>query len=142
MSLFPLSVHAEETVSFATEKLVIETSSGRHELIVEVARTAAEQAQGLMYRQNLALDHGMLFVLERPREAYFWMRNTLIPLDILFIDSSNKVHHIALNAEPLSEALIASQGVVHAVLELNGGQAKALGIRVGDTILSPSLPAR
>ena len=101
---------------------------------VEIAQTPEEQSVGLMHRTELAPNHGMFFVYDTPSELSFWMKNTLIPLDILFIDEEMVIHHIHANAEPLSEDRIPSQGEVLKVIEINGGRAKELGIKVGDKV--------
>ncbi len=119
----------------AVVPLSITTSDGRvHRYRVEVAETPAQQATGMMHRTEMARDTGMLFPLGRPRPAAFWMRNTLIPLDIVFIDADGRVARIAARARPLSEDLIPSGGPVWAVLELKGGEAERIGLRPGDRV--------
>ena len=113
------------------------TDDGRHAFTVELARTAQEQAMGLMYRRNQPADHGMLFTYRRPREVSFWMRNTFVPLDILFIGEDGRIGRIAADTTPLSEAPIPSDGPVRAVLEVNAGTAERLGIEVGDRVEHP-----
>jgi uncharacterized membrane protein (UPF0127 family) len=98
---------------------------------VEIADDPAEQAQGLMHRTQMASSAGMLFVYPRPQRASFWMRNTLIPLDMLFLDASGVVRHIHHNAIPLDETPIPGGDDVLAVLEINGGLAGRMGITVG-----------
>ena len=115
--------------------LTIRSASGTHRFTVEVARTPEEQANGLMHRQSLAPDRGMLFPYQTPQPASFWMKNTLIPLDLIFADASGRIVQIAERAVPLSTALISSAGPVRAVLEVNGGTADRLGISVGDRLL-------
>ncbi|WP_172795253.1 DUF192 domain-containing protein [Polycladidibacter hongkongensis] len=105
-----------------------------HHFSAEVAKSPSERARGLMYRQQLAPNAGMLFVFEDAGPQTFWMKNTYLPLDLLFIDAQRRVHHIAANAVPFSEKIISSRGDVVAVLEINGGLAKKLGIRVGDRV--------
>lgn len=104
---------------------------------VEMARSADQLAQGLMYRQKLAADAGMLFDFGTPRPVSMWMKNTLIPLDMLFIAVDGRVTGIAQRAVPQSLAIIDSPGPVKAVLELNGGTAQRLGLKVGDRVLHP-----
>lgn len=99
-----------------------------HRFTVEVARTTEEQAQGLMYRTELAPDRGMLFPFPQPKFASFWMRNTLIPLDMIFIRADGSIDRIAENTVPQSEEPVASGGEVSAVLELAGGTTARLGI--------------
>jgi uncharacterized membrane protein (UPF0127 family) len=111
------------------------TSRGKvHRFRVEVARTSAEQAQGLMFRTAMGADEGMIFPMEPNRQASFWMKNTVIPLDLVFIDGERRVESIAANAVPYSLEPIPSRGKVAAVLELNGGRAAALGIAAGDRV--------
>jgi uncharacterized membrane protein (UPF0127 family) len=105
----------------------------RHVFTVEMARTAAQQERGLMFRRALAPDAGMLFPFDPPRPASFWMRNTLIPLDMIFIRPDGRIARIA-TAVPRSEAQVAVQEAVTAVLEIPGGRAAALGIGAGDRV--------
>lgn len=110
-------------------------SDGRvHHFTVEVARTAEEQAMGLMYRNGLAPDRGMIFPMEPARPAAFWMRNTLIPLDMIFVRADGSIANIAANTVPLSEEPVRSDGPVAAVLEIAGGRAAQLGIKPGDKV--------
>lgn len=106
---------------------------------VELADSEASRAKGLMYRESLPKSAGMLFVYPAPRRATFWMRNTLIPLDMIFTDARGEITHVHSNAIPLDESVIdGGEGVTH-VLEINGGLAKALGITVGGQIQHPTL---
>lgn len=105
---------------------------------VEIADDPQEQAQGLMHRTTLPLSAGMLFVYPSPRPASFWMRNTLIPLDMLFMDQHGVVTHIHPNAIPLDESPIFGGEDVLAILEINGGMAKRLGITVGSAVQHPA----
>ncbi len=102
-----------------------------HRFRVEVARTSPEQAQGLMFRTTMGADEGMIFPMKPPRDAAFWMKNTVIPLDIIFIGVDGQVLNIAANAVPYSLQPPPSAGPVKGVLELNGGRAAALGIGPG-----------
>ncbi|MFM2300976.1 MAG: hypothetical protein RLZZ84_712 [Pseudomonadota bacterium] len=106
----------------------------RHVFQVEVARTDADQARGLMFRSAMGADAGMIFPMDPPREASFWMRNTLIPLDIIFVGTDGRISNIAANAVPYDETPLSSIGRVKAVLELNGGRAAQLGIVAGDKV--------
>lgn len=122
------------------EKLVIQTHDGQaHDFMVEVARTPEQQTVGLMFRTRVPADGGMLFVNPRDQEAQFWMRNTLISLDMLFIKADGVIRHIAENAVPQSLAIIDSHGPVHATLELAAGTAERLDIRVGDKVTGAAL---
>jgi uncharacterized membrane protein (UPF0127 family) len=106
----------------------------RHAFRVEVAGDAMEQARGLMFRTAMGADEGMIFPMEPPRLASFWMKNTVIPLDIVFIGVDRRILNVAANTVPYSEAPIPSAGKVSAVLELNAGRAAALGIGAGDSV--------
>lgn len=115
--------------------LTIETAGGkRHVYQVEVAATAAQQAHGMMFRTRMAPMTGMIFPMSPPREAAFWMENTLIPLDLLFIGSDGRIRNIIANAVPKSRAQLPSAGPVAAVLELAGGEADRIGARPGDKV--------
>ena len=118
--------------------LTVTTTSGKaHRFTVEVARTEAQQAQGLMNRQSLAPDRGMIFPYEVPTAASFWMKNTLIPLDMIFIRSDGTVARIEANTAPLSLDPVAAGEPVSAVLELAGGRAAELGISAGAKVEWP-----
>ncbi len=131
---------AQAPVEFDTGPLTVVTRDGtRHDFTVELALTGQQMARGLMHREELAPDAGMLFVFPQ-RVASFWMKNTLIPLDMLFIDRRGRVVHIAERTTPLSERGISSRRPVIAVLELAGGTAERLGIEPGATVESPALP--
>ena len=116
-------------------EVTIETSEGRvHVFRVEIVTTPEEMALGLMFRRELAADAGMLFVYEEARETSFWMQNTFLPLDMLFINADGSIRHIAERTIPLSTASVPSHGPVRAVLEVNGGTSERLGISVGDQV--------
>jgi uncharacterized membrane protein (UPF0127 family) len=115
--------------------LTVLSANGRsHRFTVEVARTAEEQATGLMNRQNLAPDRGMIFPYQPPRNASFWMKNTLIPLDIIFIRPDRTIARIEAETVPLSLEPVPSLEPVGAVLEIAGGRAAELGIKPGDRV--------
>jgi uncharacterized membrane protein (UPF0127 family) len=124
----------------AADKLTIETADGPRSFQVEVADTPDERAQGLMHRESLPSGVGMLFLLDAPGPINMWMKNTLIPLDMLFIGADGRVSRIAERTEPGSLELIPSGGDVVAVLEINGGLAATLGIAVGDRVRHAALP--
>src|SRR5271169_218818 len=119
------------------ETLQIVTSSGTHDFHIEIAKDDVSRAQGLMNRPFLPADRGMLFEFDREAPVSFWMKNTYIPLDMIFIAPSGVVTHIAANAEPLSERVIPSGSPCIAVLELNGGMAASIGLKVGDKLRHP-----
>ncbi|MFV1593364.1 DUF192 domain-containing protein [Phaeobacter sp. JH20_36] len=104
---------------------------GQAQFTVEIADTIETRAQGLMHRPHMARGSGMLFVYEMPQRASFWMKNTLIPLDMLFVDSSGTVRHIHHRAIPGDLTPIPGGDNVYAVLEINGGLAALYGISVG-----------
>lgn len=122
---------------FETSELTIVSSTGRHRFTVEIADTEAQMAQGLMFRQALARDAGMLFDYRRPTMASMWMRNTLIPLDMLFVDEQGRIVNIHERAVPKTLDAIAAAAPVRAVVELNGGTAARLGIKPGDQVVHP-----
>ena len=116
------------------EGLDVVTHQGVRHFTVEVADTEASRDRGLMFRKSLAADRGMLFEFHTPQPVAFWMKNTLIPLDMLFIDAGGHVISIASNAVPLSEAQIPSGGDILEVLELRGGRAAQIGVEPGDLV--------
>lgn len=124
-------------VTFATAPLSIESAGGRHAFTVEMAVSEAQQQRGLMYRDSLAPDAGMLFDWGRERHSSMWMQNTLIPLDMLFIAGDGTIRHIVERTVPYSTASIPSRHPVRATLELAGGTFSRLGIRVGDRVRHP-----
>lgn len=113
---------------------VITASGAQHRFIVEVARTPEEQRYGLMNRQSLAADRGMVFPYDPPQPVGFWMRNTLIPLDMIFIGPDGRILRIEANTVPLSLDPVVSGGPVEAVLEIAGGRSAELGIATGDKV--------
>jgi uncharacterized membrane protein (UPF0127 family) len=119
------------------QTLEIASATGVHPFAVEIADTDADRAKGLMYRKELPEGHGMLFDFKREQDVSFWMQNTYIPLDMIFIRGDGRILRIAENAEPLSTRLIPSGGPVLAVLEVIGGTAKKLGIAPGDRVAHP-----
>ncbi len=126
-------------------KAILVSDKGQLPITVEVADDPAERAQGLMFRRALEPQHGMLFIYETPQPASFWMRNTLIPLDIIFMDATGKVRHIQPNARPLDETPIPGAAVGDPdplrlfVLEIGGGEAERLGIYTGQVMAYPAI---
>ncbi len=118
---------------------MLKTATGDHNFTIEVATTQQEQALGLMFRRSLPENAGMLFLYDPPQPAAMWMKNTLIPLDMVFIAPDGRVLRIESNAEPLSTTVIPSEGDISAVLELNGGEADKIGLRRGDKVIYPGL---
>lgn len=119
------------------ERLALVMASGEQLITVEIAETPEQKAKGLMFRKSLDDKAGMLFPYGQPQEIAMWMRNTYIPLDMVFIKSDGTIHRIEAMTEPFSEATVASQGLVTAVLELNGGAAARFGLKAGDKVRHP-----
>ncbi len=122
--------------------LEIASKSGVHAFAVEMATTDAERAQGLMNRKELPEGQGMLFDFQRDQEVGFWMKNTYIPLDMIFIRSDGRIMRIAENTEPLSEKIVPSNSPVRGVLEVIAGTTRKLGIAVGDRVAHPMFSGR
>ena len=117
------------------DKLVIVSKDGKqHSFDVEIAATDTDREVGLMFREHMDPDHGMFFEMNKNEITRFWMKNTLIPLDMLFIASDGTIKTIHQNAVPKTLDPISSEVPVNAVLELNGGRAQALGISAGDKV--------
>ncbi|NQV48338.1 MAG: DUF192 domain-containing protein [Rhodospirillaceae bacterium] len=123
------------STQFALSELVVTAGGKAHTFRIEVAITDQQRRQGLMHRTSLDSDSGMLFDYGTSRPVAMWMKNTLIPLDMLFIAENGKIVNIAHDTEPLSLATIGSAGPVRAVLELNAGTARRLGIGSGDSVV-------
>jgi uncharacterized protein len=119
------------------QKLDIVTSSGTHAFAVEVMGSEPERERGLMFRRFLAPDRGMLFAFETEQPVTMWMKNTYIPLDMIFIARKGKVVGFAENAVPLSEKIISSGVPAFAVLEVTAGTAARIGLRIGDSVRHP-----
>ncbi len=119
------------------EKLEIDTASGPHVFQVEVMRSEAEREKGLMFRRFLPKDRGMLFDFKVEQPVMMWMKNTYISLDMVFMSHDGHVVGMAQNAEPLSETIIPSGAPAASVLELNGGEAATIGLKVGDVVHHP-----
>jgi len=122
---------------FKTSELTIVTASGPHKFTIELALTGAQMEQGLMFRHSLAPDAGMLFDFGAPANVTMWMKNTFIPLDMLFLDTSGRIIDIHERAVPESLDTIAAKGPARYVIEVNGGTAERLGIKIGDRVTSP-----
>ena len=131
------NVALAQLAQFPTAALTIITASGPHKFTVELATTPAQMEQGLMFRRSMAPDAGMLFDYKAPSMAMMWMKNTLIPLDMLFVDAEGRIINIHERAVPGSLATIAAAAPARAVIELNGGTAARLGIRQGDRVMFP-----
>ncbi len=116
------------------EDLTVETQLGAFPLSVEVADDAAKRAQGLMNRKSLPPGYGMLFDFGQEQDVYFWMKNTYVPLDMIFIKENGTVATIRKNAQPLSERTISSGVPVRFVLEVEAGVANQMGLKPGDRV--------
>ena len=137
LPLFAAAGAAAASISFEESLLTIAAADDRFEFQVEMAVSPAQRSQGLMFRESLEEDRGMLFDFGQPQQATMWMRNTYVPLDMLFIDEHGRITQIAADAQPLSDAVIASRERVRAVLELRGGVSAKLGIKPGDRVIHP-----
>jgi len=140
LAVLALAPHAAQTQTLETferSELTIVTDTGRHRFSIELATNGKQRAQGLMYRRTLPADHGMLFDYRRPQNVSMWMKNTYIPLDMLFIDADGTVKNLHERAVPGSMETISSSGKVRAVLELNGGTVRRLGIKPGVCVEHP-----
>jgi uncharacterized membrane protein (UPF0127 family) len=126
----PVRAAGEQTLEIASK-------TGVHVFSVEVVANDADRAKGLMYRRELPEGRGMLFDFHRDQEVSFWMQNTYIPLDMIFIRGDGRILRIEENTEPLSTRMIPSRGAVRAVLEVIGGTSRKLGIAPGDRVASP-----
>jgi uncharacterized membrane protein (UPF0127 family) len=124
-------------ITFQKSSLVVVTASREIKFDVELALNDAERSRGLMYREKLGPYDGMLFDFHQDAPVSFWMKNTLIPLDMVFIAGDGTIKHVHANAVPLSTEAIPSQFPVRAVLEINGGSARLLGIKPGDKVKHP-----
>jgi uncharacterized protein len=137
LSVLPAAFALAQLQTYPTASLTIVTQRGRDQFTVEVATTPAQQEQGLMFRQHLAPDAGMIFDFGEPQLTSFWMKNTLIPLDMLFVDATGRIVDIHERAVPGSLDPISAPSPVRAVIELNGGTAARLDIRSGDRVIFP-----
>jgi len=122
------------------ETIVIDTQKGRHRFQVEIAKDAASQERGLMYRRHMATDAGMIFPFAKPEMVIFWMKNTYLPLDLLFVRGDGTISSIAENAVPMSTKPIPSGEPISAVIEVNAGRARALGIAPGERVHAREFP--
>lgn len=119
------------------EPLSIITATGTHPFSVEVMRTPRELEKGLMFRTSMPEDHGMLFDFQTEQSVMMWMKNTYIPLDMIFMGKTGKVVGIVANAKPMSDQILGVVAPTYAVLELNGGEAAKIGLKVGDKVDHP-----
>jgi len=134
----PAVAETSTDVTFETGSLVIESGGGSHPFTIELARSPEQRSRGLMFRETMAPDAGMLFIYPRRQRISMWMKNTILPLDMLFIDSDGTIVRIAEWTQPHSLRTIESGGRVLGVLELNAGTSARLGIAVGDRVRHPA----
>lgn len=127
--------HPEDAIRFDRDQVMVDGITGRHRFDVELAVTPEQHSRGLMFRRDLAPDAGMLFLYPRRQRITMWMKNTVLPLDMLFIDKDGTIVRITEWTRPQSLATIESGGRVLGVLELNAGTAARLGLAVGDRVL-------
>jgi uncharacterized membrane protein (UPF0127 family) len=123
-----------EPVQFDVGEVLLETGSGTHTLSVEIARTPRQRERGLMFRRALADDAGMLFLFERDGFISMWMKNTYVPLDMIFIDRHGRVTQVVERTTPGSQAIITSAEALRAVLEVKAGTAARLAVRPGSLV--------
>jgi uncharacterized membrane protein (UPF0127 family) len=127
-------------IKFPKAELTIRTAAGKyHPISVELAVNDEQRARGLMFRNQMAADHGMLFDFGAVRRVSMWMENTVLSLDMLFIQPDGTISHIRENTVPFSRDIIDSRSAVKYVLELNAGRSRALGIRTGDKVIGTPL---
>jgi uncharacterized protein len=142
LALFGLLLAAGPVQPADRQTVEIASKNGVHAFSVEMAENDADRSKGLMYRKELPEGKGMLFDFKRDQEVSFWMQNTYIPLDMLFIRGDGTILRIAENTEPLSTKLVPSGGPVRAVLEVIGGTARKFGIAPGDRVAHPIFSGR
>jgi hypothetical protein len=128
---------AQAEMKMRRDTLTLHTASGAHRIDIEVAESDREKAYGLMFRQSLGENEGMLFPYPTAHEITMWMRNTFISLDMIFIRADGIVHRVETDTEPHSERIIGSKGDVTGVLEMKAGSARRLGLKPGDRVEHP-----
>jgi len=131
---FAIASTVAAAAEFRTDKLTIVSDSGEYPFDVELAETSEQQSRGLMFRRSIGKREGMLFMHKEPRYITMWMRNTYIPLDMIFIRENGKIHRIEPHTEPFSERIIESGARVTAVLEVAAGVSQELGLKTGDIV--------
>ena len=129
------SRHAISDTTFPQSEILIVSKSGEHKFVVDVATTMAQRQMGLMYRKKMARNRGMMFDFSEEQLIAMWMKNTLIPLDMLFVDKTGKIVQIERATTPLSLKTIASRRPAMSVIELNAGLTEELGISEGDQVM-------
>ncbi|HWB49919.1 MAG TPA: DUF192 domain-containing protein [Stellaceae bacterium] len=136
-ALLLAALPARALENFATSELTVQTASGPQKFTIELALSDAQMEQGLMFRRSMPANAGMLFDFKHPTNVTMWMKNTVIPLDMLFLDERGRVIDIHERAVPYSTDMIASRLPARYVVELNGGTVARLGIKPGDQVTSP-----
>jgi uncharacterized membrane protein (UPF0127 family) len=132
--LSPIAAKAEA----ALQTLEFLTATGSHVFRVELADTPAERAKGLMHRKSMPQDQGMLFVFDMESPVAMWMKNTYIPLDMVFVSRHGRVTGVAADTVPMTETVISSNGPAYGVIELNAGVAAQIGLMAGDEVRHPA----
>lgn len=135
--LLSLVAAAPAQADGALEPLTLEAGGKSHPFQVEVMRKDEDRARGLMFRRYMPADRGMLFDFKTEQPVSMWMKNTYLPLDMVFIARNGKIVSVAENTEPLSERIVPSGGAVLGVLELNAGTAARIGLKAGDRVTHP-----
>ncbi len=138
--ILPLTACAENIPDFAKGKATITAGDTRHEFTIEIAQTPEQLQHGLMFRRSMPANHGMLFLFPKPQPITMWMKNTYIPLDMLFLNEEGVIVDIHENAVPESLAIIAAKKPTQMVLEVNAGTVARLGLSIGQTLTYESLP--
>lgn len=123
-----------------SERLTIDTASGSHAFDIELVRSPDDMERGLMFRRTMPEKNGMLFDFGRSQMIMMWMKNTYLPLDMVFIAKDGHVTHVAERAKPMSEAIISSVTPAYSVLEINAGVAAKIGVKAGDVVHATIFP--
>lgn len=139
LALFACWAGAVQAEPCREDAAILRSDAGMARFRVELADDAAERAQGLMNRETLSPSAGMLFVYPEPKRVAFWMKNTLIPLDMIFLDASGTVQKVHHEAQPLDETPIFGGNAIQSVLEINGGLARKIGIAEGWELRHPAI---
>jgi uncharacterized protein len=135
-----ITAQAQQNIVFPKSELTIKTAGGKtYPFAIELAVDDAQRERGLMFRKQMDPNHGMLFDFGAERQVSMWMENTVLALDMVFIQTDGTISHIRENAVPFSRDIIDSRGPVKYVLELNAGRTRALGIKVGDKVIGKPL---
>ncbi len=137
-----MSAIAQPTWAAEQVPVLIHAGGSTYKFAAEIADTAEERSQGLMFREDLAANEGMLFLYPAAKPVSFWMKNTPLSLDLLFIGGEGRIIHVASMAVPFDTSPISSNGPAKAVLEILGGSAAQLGIKPGDLVEWPAQPTQ